>query len=596
MPTFYGLKLIDVSMIVLYFAIVMAIGFWASRKVKTEEDFFLGGRSFGKGLLVMHWLCTGTHSDHAVQVAGATARVGLGGIWFQWMWLFATPFYWLIAPITRRLRVTTTADVFRLRYDRSLEMMYSVVGLSFYVMSMAMLLRGAGAAIAGATGGAVPTNQSVIVLAILFSTYTMAGGLVAAAYTDYLQGLMIIVLSVMLVPAGLNAIGGIEALHRQLDPGMMSIVAPAGAKEGDPWFIFAMSILSLVGIVAQPHVMSATGSGKSEIEARVGMCYGNFIKRFLTIAWAFTGVIAVLLFPDLMAGLSGEHQKEVSETLFGRSIQLLLGDGWRGLMIACLIAGVTSAETFMVVGSAIFVGNFYRHVVKDQSDRHYLWAGRASSAALLAAGILTALTAGSVTQILQLALDIVGLMGPAFWLGVLWRRANTPGVWASVAGGVFIWLATKAQPLGLPGFDHMLGGFHTLVDPLHLKDFSMPIQVLITLGVEFGLLIAVSLVTPPQPKEQLDPFYSRLLVPVGKEAECSRKVAPDEKLPEWSTLGIEGTPLDYGLASQYGNGFLRRFDIETPRMNRMDAYGFLGAWALVGTLILLLMFLSGLGR
>ena len=49
----------------------------------------------------MHWLCTGTHSEMAVQVAGATARVGLGGIWYQWMWLFSTPFYWLMAPVTR---------------------------------------------------------------------------------------------------------------------------------------------------------------------------------------------------------------------------------------------------------------------------------------------------------------------------------------------------------------------------------------------------------------------------------------------------------------------------------------------------------------
>ncbi len=51
MITFYGLKLIDVAMIVAYFAVVMAIGFWSARKVKTENDFFLGGRRFGKGLL-----------------------------------------------------------------------------------------------------------------------------------------------------------------------------------------------------------------------------------------------------------------------------------------------------------------------------------------------------------------------------------------------------------------------------------------------------------------------------------------------------------------------------------------------------------------
>jgi hypothetical protein len=79
MTDFLGLKFIDLAAIVGYFALVIAIGFSASTKVHTDEDFFLGGRRFGKGLLVMHWLCTGTHSDMAVQVAGASARVGLGG-------------------------------------------------------------------------------------------------------------------------------------------------------------------------------------------------------------------------------------------------------------------------------------------------------------------------------------------------------------------------------------------------------------------------------------------------------------------------------------------------------------------------------------
>ncbi len=139
MTSLLGLKLIDLVMIAGYFAAVMAIGFWASRKVKTEDDFFLGGRKFSAPLLIMHWLCTGTHSEMAVQVAGATARVGLGGIWYQWMWLFSTPFYWLIAPITRRLRVTTTGDFFRIRYGKSLEMLYALVGLFYFALSIALL-------------------------------------------------------------------------------------------------------------------------------------------------------------------------------------------------------------------------------------------------------------------------------------------------------------------------------------------------------------------------------------------------------------------------------------------------------------------------
>src|ERR1051326_5420379 len=83
--TIFGLKIIDLAVIVGYLALGMIIGVGASTKGHNDEGFFLGGRRFGKGLLVMHWLCTGTHSEMAVQVSGACARVGLGGIWYQWM-------------------------------------------------------------------------------------------------------------------------------------------------------------------------------------------------------------------------------------------------------------------------------------------------------------------------------------------------------------------------------------------------------------------------------------------------------------------------------------------------------------------------------
>ena len=256
--TLYGLKLVDLAMIAGYFAVVTTIGFWSARWVKTETDFFLGGRRFGKVLLTMHWLCTGTHSEMAVQVAGATARVGLGGIWYQWMWLFSTPFYWLMAPVTRRLRVTTTGDYFRIRYGRSVEMLFALVGLFYFGLSIAL-----GAARSRPRRSReppkAPSRPTSIgrALAVLFSTYVMAGGLVAAVYTDLLQGVMIIVLSFLLVPAGLAVVGGMAGLHDKLGPAMFAITAPRGSREGDPWFVVTMSVLGLMGFITcvQPHVM-----------------------------------------------------------------------------------------------------------------------------------------------------------------------------------------------------------------------------------------------------------------------------------------------------------------------------------------------------
>ena len=84
---------------------------------------------------------TATASDQAVSVAAATAKNGLSGIWFQWMWLFSTPFYWLIAPIMRRFRAVTTADIYELRYDRSVSMLFAVVGIASHQTTVAFTLK-----------------------------------------------------------------------------------------------------------------------------------------------------------------------------------------------------------------------------------------------------------------------------------------------------------------------------------------------------------------------------------------------------------------------------------------------------------------------
>jgi len=589
LDTIFGLKIIDLAVIVGYFAVVMGIGFWASTKVHNDEDFFLGGRRFGKGLLVMHWLCTGTHSEMAVQVSGACARVGLGGIWYQWMNLFSTPFYWLIAPMIRRLRVITTGEVFRIRYGKGLELVYSLVALAFLVLSIALQLRGAAAAIAGATGGALPTNQSIVVLAVLFSTYVMVGGLMAAAYTDFFQGMMLIVLSVLLVPAGLKMIGGMAALQSQLGPERLAVTAPPGAAEGNLLFVAAMSVLALVGIVAQPHVMTANGSGKTETEARVGMCYGNFIKRFLTIAWAFTGLIALVLFPGLLDGLDAKQLEPVSETMFGRAIQLLLGDGWRGLMIACIIAGVTSAETIMVVGSGVFTRNFYIHFVPDAPEQTRLWVGRGAAGGILLVGIFLALWAGSITWLLKASLKLIALLGPAFWLGVTWRRANSTGAWSSLVAGIAVWTVTGLSADALQAIPI---GSEFLARASGLDESS---KILLMLGVQFGILIAVSLVTAPHSDALLDPFYARLHAPVGREEEFALAQVPAE-FGEEATLGLHGLALDYQKASPLAYQGLRRLCIEIPRLTAADWGGFLLAWAVVGGLIALLVWLASLGR
>ena len=104
----FGLHILDAIVVVVYLLGITALGIWSGRKVRGTSEFFMP-RRFGKGMMMMHAFGTGTASDQAVVVSSGTFKNGLSGIWFQWLWMFNTPFYWLIAPIFRRLRANTTA-------------------------------------------------------------------------------------------------------------------------------------------------------------------------------------------------------------------------------------------------------------------------------------------------------------------------------------------------------------------------------------------------------------------------------------------------------------------------------------------------------
>ena len=98
-----GIGTIDWIAIGIYLVLTVAAGLYAARKVKDTTDFFMAGRRFGKPFMIFFAFGAGTSGNDAVGVSAKTVTSGLSGIWFQWLWLFCTPFYWLIAPVMRRM-------------------------------------------------------------------------------------------------------------------------------------------------------------------------------------------------------------------------------------------------------------------------------------------------------------------------------------------------------------------------------------------------------------------------------------------------------------------------------------------------------------
>ncbi|MHC4203883.1 MAG: sodium:solute symporter family protein [Planctomycetota bacterium] len=556
-----GLKFIDWVVIVVYLVGITFIGFWAVRKVRSTASFFIGDRKFGKLMMAFFMFGSGTHSDQAVSVAAKTYSSGASGIWYQWLWLFVTPFFWLIAPFFRRMRAVTTGDFFEIRYGRSVSGLYAAMGILPLLIAIGVMLKGSGAMVEAVSGGAISSNLAIIAMTVMFVIYGVAGGLSAAIATNFIQGLLTILLSFLILPFALAKVGGMSGLRESIsDPDMLSLVSPG---EITLFYIIIIAFNALVGWVTMPETMANCAAGKTEMEGRIGVTTGIFGKRICTIAWMLTGLCAVVMYAQL----------EDADHAYGNMARDLLPGifpGLIGLFISCMLASVMSTcDSLMVVASALFTENIYKKFfVVGKPDKHYTLVGRIASALVVILGIYVAFRLESVVKGLEFYWMVSALMGIAFWIGLFWCRATVAGVWAATLTSLGAFLFTSTEPLGIPWdfnahFADKLPAFMLWEGKLYL-----PWQMIIYLSSGFVVLIMVSLLTRRVPAEKLDQFYACLRTPVG----------PDEPETEPFTLPA-------GVQPAQRNVLIRHPDFEIPRPTLIGIGGFLAAWLGVALLI-----------
>src|SRR5262249_6501938 len=257
--------------------------------------------------------------------------------------------------VFRRVRRTTMAEFTEDRYGPAIAAIYIVFAMCFFIIETGGLLKGAGKVLSQATGGGAGVNQIVVAMTAMFIVYSFVGGLVASAWTDLVQGFLIIVLSFMLIPLGLRAVGGFEAMKASMEPARLSLSTPSGIG---PWVIAMLTINGLVGIMAQPHMLAAVGTGRDERTCRVGMLGGNLVKRVCTVGWTFIGLIVAAM---VVRGRVPPGALADPENAFGVACRQLLFPGALGLMVAAILAANMSAcSAFLVDGGALFTEGLYR--------------------------------------------------------------------------------------------------------------------------------------------------------------------------------------------------------------------------------------------
>lgn len=563
MLTNLQISLLDWVVLCVYLLFIAGVGIVVGLRVKDTHSYFLGKRKFGPWLMIGQSFGVGTHAEMPVSLAGAVYGIGASGIWYQWKNLFATPFYWLMAPIFRRVRRSTIAEMTEDRYGPWMSGVYIVFALCFFTINTAGMLKGAGKVINQATGGGVGVNQIVLAMTVIFIIYSFIGGLVAAAWTDLFQGILIIILSFMLIPLGWNVVGGMDGMKATLEAYKFSLATPQGIT---PWVIAMLTVNGLVGIMAQPHMLATVGTGKDEQTCRVGFLYGNFVKRFCTVGWVLVGVIAAAM---VAGGQFGVTQLADPEDAFGFACRQLLFPGAIGLLVACILAAnMSTCSAFMVDSGALFTQGLYRkRLAPGRSDRHYLWVGRLSGFLITMLGVVYALfLIERVLYSFLLTETMATFMGISVLGGIIWPRANRWGAFASLLvsfGTNFLLYYWRGER----------------------PDHWDPNVFLAALTAGTVALVVVSLLTEPEPREQLDPFFDRLQSPTElpgqQEAEGFSLERPGTLIPPAEAAAAGQQSLIVNLLN------LRRgaFGHDLFRAYRVDLKGFAIGWGLALALV-----------
>jgi SSS family solute:Na+ symporter len=455
--TIWGLHVIDFTIILLYVAVILWLGKRAAEKTRDTDEFFLAGRKLGRFYqFFLNFGCS-TNADQAVAVSREVYRTGIGGMWIQFLVLFLTPFYWFTTLFFRRVRLTTIGDFFTERFDsKFLGGSYSV-----FILILALLGGGVGYMVAAKTMMAMTPKpielytadqrvsveqfrefqnlksrpdaglsveeqhryeelgeknkkgelQSFVsytdpiwfyfIYALIVCIYTILGGFRAAAITDSIQGVLIIIFSLILIPVGLSRIGGFSGLHASVPDYMFELFGSANLSD------YAWSIIAVAS------GMQTAGSATNEMTARIGMIGGMFTKRIIMLFWALAGLLAIGIYsgalhdPDLIWGFM------TKDLLFPGAIGLML--------VGILAANMSSLDAGSVSYSALFIRNLYKPIWPHKSEAHYLFVGRIVIAVTLVGGIGVALFINNLLELFKYIISIPAIFGAPIWLGFIWR-------------------------------------------------------------------------------------------------------------------------------------------------------------------------------
>ena len=450
---------VEIIVLCCYFVGMISMGLYWNKRAKSSEDYMLGGRSMGPLVTAL-----------TLQTTAMSGFMFMGGPAEAYTLGYFAIFYAVgdgcggminLTVLGRRMRrlsqlldCISPIEYLEKRYEsipvKVIACIIAVFGLGCYVLAQFL-----------ATGNTMltlfgfPLEIALVVGVAVILIYTFLGGYFAVAYTDVIQGFIMIGSIILVFVKVMYDLGGFTGLNEALadiDPTLLSVWGRDGYYEGGYGVIAGAVGIYLIGYMGLPHSVNkhmAMGSPKT---AKTSVIYATIWTQLFCFIPYFLGLAGLVLFTANPSGLIDNNPELVIPSL----TQVEFPGVVSGLMLCAIMSAIMStvAALMLLIATIISVDFYKRWLKPNASDRSVVFVSKGSIIAVAVVGVIIAIL--NPPGIFDLVVDTFSFMGcaflPSYVCAVWWKKANATGSIASMIVG-----AAVVQIWSIGGLDVVTG-------------------------------------------------------------------------------------------------------------------------------------------
>lgn len=434
--------------VLLYLVGTLGIGVWAGSRIKNTEDFAVAGHSLPLYMVITTSFATWFGAE---TVMGIPAKFVKGGLTEVVEDPFGASMCLVLVGVffaTRlyKMHLLTIGDFYRKRFGVPVEILCSIIIILSYLGWVGAQITALGLVFSILSGGMISPAVGMIIGTVLVLIYVMIGGMMAVAYTDFVQMIVLVIGMSYIAWYSADLVGGADKVFALATERNWWRVFPESTSVTDWAFFVAAAITMMLGSIPQQDVFQRVMSAKNVNAARYGAIIGGLCYLGFAFVPMFIVASAILVMPEHADELLKEDAQQVLPTMIMDHMPLVV----QILFFGALVSAIKSCSSATLLApSTSFVENILRHLHPGLNDKQLLFAMRVTiftfTAMVLTYAILSQGT--SIYDLVSSAYQItlVGSFVPLTF-GLYWKQATTQGAILSIVLGIGFWAPVMFAP------------------------------------------------------------------------------------------------------------------------------------------------------